>query len=184
MARDQANDSDTWIVDSGAYHHITSDLQILSLHSDYGGNEDIMIGDGNSIPITHVGSTTIEAPTTICSLDIVLCAPLIKKNLLSISQFCHQNNTSIEFFPDFFIVKDLSMWASLVQGRNKGNVYKWPTSSTAFTTKPHAFLTNKPTMKSQHCSFGHPSSQVLTKLVSTQALPVSAPRILSSHCDS
>ena len=79
MARDQANDSDTWIVDSSAYHHITLDLQILSLHSDYGGNENIMIGDGNGIPITHVGSTTIEAPTTICSLDIVLCAPLIKK---------------------------------------------------------------------------------------------------------
>ena len=76
------------------------------------------------------------------------------------------------------------MWASLVQGRNKGNVYEWPTSSTTFTTKPHAFLANRPTMKSRHCSFGHPSSQVLTKLVSTQALPVSAPHILSSHCDS
>ena len=79
MARDQANDNDSWIVDSGASHHIISDLQNLSLHSDYGGNENIMIGDGNGIPITHVGSTTIEAPTTICSLDIVLCAPLIKK---------------------------------------------------------------------------------------------------------
>ena len=98
MARDQANDNTTWIVDSGASHHITSDLQNLSLHSNYGGNENIMIDDGNGIPITHVGSTTIEAPTTTFSLDNVLCAPLIKKALISISQFCHQNNTSIEFF--------------------------------------------------------------------------------------
>ena len=44
-----------------------------------------MIGDGNGIPITHVGFTTIEAPTTTFSLDNVLCAPLIKKNLLSVS---------------------------------------------------------------------------------------------------
>ena len=72
-----------------------------------------MIGDGDGIPITHVGSTIIEAPTTTFLLDNVLCAPLIKKNLLSVSQFCHQNNTSIEFFPDFFTVKDLSTGASL-----------------------------------------------------------------------
>ncbi|KAL6338374.1 hypothetical protein AAG906_018745 [Vitis piasezkii] len=114
MARDQANDDDTWIVYSGASHHITSDLQNLSLHFDYGGNEDIMIGDGNGIPITHVGSTTIDSPKTTFSLD-----------------------------------------------NNKGNVYEWPTSSLSSTTKPH------------HCRLGHPSSQVLTKLVSTQVLLVS-----------
>ena len=87
MARDQANDSTTWIVDSGASHHITSDLQNLSLHSNYGGNENIMIDDGNGIPITHVGSTTIEAPTTTFSLDNVLCAPLIKKTFFLFLNF-------------------------------------------------------------------------------------------------
>ncbi|RVW64257.1 Retrovirus-related Pol polyprotein from transposon RE1 [Vitis vinifera] len=144
MARDQANDDDTWIVDSGASHHITSDLQNLSLHFDYGGNEDIMIGDGNGIPITHAGSTTIDSPKTIFSLD-----------------------------------NDLSTRASLVRGQNKGNVYEWPTSSLFSTTK--AFLANKPTMESWDCRLGHPSSQVLTKLVSTQALPMSASHIFSSH---
>ncbi|RVW79466.1 hypothetical protein CK203_050052 [Vitis vinifera] len=45
-------------VDSGASRHITLDLQNLSLYSDYGGNKDIMIGDGSGIPITH--GTLIE----------------------------------------------------------------------------------------------------------------------------
>ncbi|PON79399.1 hypothetical protein PanWU01x14_011340, partial [Parasponia andersonii] len=31
-----------WLVDSGAFHHITSDIQNLSIHSEYDGNEDIM----------------------------------------------------------------------------------------------------------------------------------------------
>ena len=39
-------------------------------------------------------------------------------------------------------------------------------------------------MKSWHCHLGHSPSQVLTKLVSTQALPMSTPHIFSSHCDS
>ncbi|KAI3465896.1 hypothetical protein Pfo_022559 [Paulownia fortunei] len=36
------------IVDYVASHHITLDLQNLSIHSKYGGNEDIMIGDGSN----------------------------------------------------------------------------------------------------------------------------------------
>ena len=112
MASDQAGDHSTWIVDSGASHDIISNLQNLSLHFEYGGKENIMINNGNDIPITHVGSIILGSPTTIFSLDNVLCAPLIykkkKKNLLFVYQFCNQNNISIEFFLDFFIVKDFS----------------------------------------------------------------------------
>ena len=57
-------------------------------------------------------------------------------------------------------------------------------SSSTSTTKPQALLTNKPTMESWHCRLGHPSSQVLTKLVSTQALIMFTPCIFFSHCDS
>lgn len=98
-----------WIMDSEASHHITSDLQSLSMHSDYSGNDDVIIGDGNGIPITHIGSTTLSSsPNKIFVADNVLCAPQIRRNLLSVSQFCNQNNTSIEFFPDCFTVKDLN----------------------------------------------------------------------------
>ncbi|RVW38087.1 Retrovirus-related Pol polyprotein from transposon RE1 [Vitis vinifera] len=95
MARDQANDSDTWIVDWGASHHITLDLQNLSLHSDYGGNEDIMIGDGNGIPITHVDSTTIEAPTTTFRLTMAsLCEARIKETSTSGQRHPQPNHMS------------------------------------------------------------------------------------------
>ena len=107
-----------------------------------------MIGHGKGISITQVGSTTLNAHTITFSLNNVLCAPLIKKNknLLSVSQFCNQNNTSIEFFLDFFIVKDLSTRASLAQGQNKRHVYKWPTSTSPSPTKPLVFLSTISTM--------------------------------------
>ena len=127
-------------MDSGASHHITSDLQNLSVHSEYPGNDNIVIGDGNGIPITHIGSTKLPSPTTTFNIDNVLYAPQIKRNLLSVSQFCNRNNTSIEFFPDRFLVKDLTMGASLVKGRNRGNLYEWPASTSS--PCPSAYVTS------------------------------------------
>ena len=106
-----------------------------------------MIGDGKGIPLTHVGSTTLNYPITNFSLNNV-CAPLIKENLLFISQFCNQNNTSIEFFLELFIVKDLTTRASLAQGQNKGHVYEWPTSTSPSLAKPLALFSTTFTIDS------------------------------------
>ena len=38
-----SNNNNNWIMDLGAWHHITSDLQNLEIHSDYGGNDGIII---------------------------------------------------------------------------------------------------------------------------------------------
>lgn len=48
-----ASTDGNWLVNFGASHHVTQDLQNLSLHSDYDGSEDIMLGDGNEHKITH-----------------------------------------------------------------------------------------------------------------------------------
>ncbi|XP_010541618.1 PREDICTED: uncharacterized protein LOC104815030 [Tarenaya hassleriana] len=51
----QQYDASPWLVDSGASHHITSDLESLSLHSPYRGGDEVILGDGSSLPITHTG---------------------------------------------------------------------------------------------------------------------------------
>ena len=67
-----------------------------------------LIGDGTGLRISHFGSTTLSPFT----LSNVLRVPSIQKNLVSVSQFCKQHLTSIEFFPSHFMLY-CSSWARL-----------------------------------------------------------------------
>ncbi|KAK0588332.1 hypothetical protein LWI29_038180 [Acer saccharum] len=177
----------SWILDSGASHHMTSDLQNLSLHSDYNGPEDIMLGDGKTIPITHIGSTLLHNSGQSFRLKNVPCSPTISHNLVSVSQFCSNNHTSIEFFPDCFLVKDLTTGASLVRGQNKGNLYVWPESvkSRHPASNVHLYTASTQPVASPlawHCRLGHPSVQVLHKILQSYNLPVVKSRSSFSSC--
>lgn len=65
------------------------------------------------------------------TLQNTLCAPSIKRNFISVSQFCCDNQTSIEFFPFHYLVKDLTTGAPLVRGQSKSGLYEWPPGSTS-----------------------------------------------------
>jgi len=38
-----------WLIDFAASHHITSNLANLSLHSEYDGTNEVVIGDGSAL---------------------------------------------------------------------------------------------------------------------------------------
>ncbi|XP_010418735.1 PREDICTED: uncharacterized protein LOC104704325 [Camelina sativa] len=52
-----------WLLDSGSTHHIVSDLANLSLHQPYNGGEEVVVGNGAGLPITHTGSTLLPSST-------------------------------------------------------------------------------------------------------------------------
>ncbi|KAL5726377.1 hypothetical protein ACHQM5_009424 [Ranunculus cassubicifolius] len=54
----QGNPSTSWLLDSGASHHVTNDMTNLALHHPYVGSEEIVIGNGS----TH-GGTSYEGTT-------------------------------------------------------------------------------------------------------------------------
>lgn len=108
MAMLPPSSSSSWIMDSGATHHLTSDLDNLSLHQPYSGNDRVLIGDGSGLPITHSGSLSLSLPSRNLALTDVLCVPHIHKNLISVYRLCNANKVSVEFFPASFQVKDLS----------------------------------------------------------------------------
>ncbi|KAL5758821.1 hypothetical protein ACOSP7_021432 [Xanthoceras sorbifolium] len=52
-----------WYVDSGATNHITPDFNNLSINSEYKGTNRLAVGNGQKLPISHIGSTLINSHT-------------------------------------------------------------------------------------------------------------------------
>ena len=98
------------------------------MHAPYTGSDEIMTGDGSGLSITHTGSSSLKTSYNTFQLNNVLCVPNMKKNLISISQFCTSNNVSIEFLPTAFFVKEIHTRATLLKGQTKDGVYEWPVS--------------------------------------------------------
>ena len=106
----------TWKSDTGANHHATPDLSSIDNFEAYFGNDSLLVGDGNSIPIFHIGSSKLYSPNKTFNLSNILHVPELKQNLLSVQKFCVDNNVFFEFHYSYFIVKDKSTCNILLTG--------------------------------------------------------------------
>lgn len=79
-----ASTSSPWLLDSGASHHVTANLNNLSLHAPYDGIEELVVGDGKGLRFTHFGSGSLSS----LKLNNVLVVPFMSRNIISISQLC------------------------------------------------------------------------------------------------
>ncbi|CAN7086257.1 unnamed protein product, partial [Brassica oleracea var. botrytis] len=55
LATSYPYNSSPWLLDSGATHHLTSDLSNLALHQPYQGGDEVAIADGSGLQISHIG---------------------------------------------------------------------------------------------------------------------------------
>lgn len=107
MVVSQSYNPNNWVVDNGATHHLTSDLNDLLLHQPYTGGEDMTIADGSALAISHTGSSSLNTLSPL-ALNDILCVHNVHKNLISVYHLGNTNNVSFRFFPAHFQVKDLS----------------------------------------------------------------------------
>ncbi|XP_010531643.1 PREDICTED: uncharacterized protein LOC104807900 [Tarenaya hassleriana] len=140
---------DQWLLDSGASHHITTDLHNLAIHNPYSGGEDVVVGDGSSHPITHTGSISIPTSSRSVHLDDVLCVPGLCKNLVSVNKLCSTNDVSVVFSSSGFQVKDRITGAPILRGRSKDGVYEWPLSG-SLVESPQALSCSQSTLSEWH----------------------------------
>lgn len=160
-----------WLVDSAASHHMTTDLSKLSIHSEYDGTDEVVIGDGTGLPVSHIGSLSLTSPNRKFYLNDTLCVPTIHKNLVSVHQFTKQNSVYLTFHPDYFLVKDRITGAILLKGACKDGVYPFPEDLPLPSNKIVAYVHNRTTIDGWHKRLGHPASKLVNHLISTFSLP-------------
>ena len=96
-----------WYLDSGATCHLTYDFANLNVKAkEYHGPDQIRIGNGIGLNVEHIDSTELSTPTSSFLIHDVLHVPHIAKNLIFVHEFIIDTNTSIEFHPSYFFVKD------------------------------------------------------------------------------
>ena len=100
----------SWYMDTGATSHMTSSSGSLSSYFNLSNhsNNNIIVGNGHRIPILGYGHTNVSSPCHSLSLNNVLHAPKLIKNLIFVRKFTKDNSVSVEFDPFWFFYEGLS----------------------------------------------------------------------------
>ncbi|OIT30912.1 hypothetical protein A4A49_12719 [Nicotiana attenuata] len=152
-----------WYFDSGATHHVTSDMANLSLQADYTGNDGLAVGNGMKLPISHIGSSILSTPTRPIYLNNILHVPQISKNLLSVSEITRDNNVHMDFHPYDCYVKDLQGW-KLLRGTLDDGLYRLQLSSPhSRSSPPSVFLGEHTSLVGWQRQLAHPNEALLRR---------------------
>ena len=167
-------EEETWFADSGANQHITANLEHLTLQQPYIGQENVAVGNGQGLSIAHTGTTIFHTPEAKLNLKRVLHCPQASANLLSINQFCLDNNCLFILTGTHYFVKDIQTGVTLLEGRSEGGLYPIQLRSMSIN-KSHALsavVGIKASVSVWHSRLGHASLPIVSQLLNKHSLPV------------
>lgn len=107
---------------------MTSNLSNPSSFNEYGGLDEITLGDGSGFPIIYIGSSTLHSNNKSFALNNVLHAPALNKNFISVFKFCKTNDDSLEFFFCVFHGEGPSHMRASASRDNLNDIYHAPAS--------------------------------------------------------
>lgn len=184
------NDTNSWILESGANAHITgSSGGIKNSQPCDSATGSMRLPNGNTTQILSSGSVQISPS---CVLHRVLHVPEFNFNILSISQFTKDHQCSISFYLHFCLFRDLLTGRIMGIGKQNHGLYYLhrissavvPSSSTKASSRP--VFSSLHTCNLSHCKdldvdiwhkrFGHLSLSPL------QFLPFIRQKSLTHHC--
>ena len=153
-----------WLADSAATDHVTTSLNQLNLS--YTTQDHITIGNGQTLPITHIGTALIPSSSSGLQLHNVLRVPSIAPNLSSVQKLCHDNNCWCYFDENILSIRALDTRKILYQGMSEGGVYPiYPYQASQLFLSPKACnTTSRSSVFNKtlwHKRLGHPNDQAL-----------------------
>ncbi|CAJ2673543.1 unnamed protein product [Trifolium pratense] len=148
---------DQWYMDSGATSHMTDNRGNLTSYFNMSNN--ITVGNGHHIPVISCGHASLPNSLT---LNNVLHAPKLIKNLVSVRKFTIDNDVSVEFDPFGFSVKDFQTGTLLMRCNSSGDLYPIPTRPNTTSLPPSAFAASSNEL--WHSRLGHPGAPILNSL--------------------
>lgn len=95
------------------------------------------------------------------------------------SKLCKTNQVSIEFFPNYFLVKDLVTRAQFLQAENVRDVYY-----TSMGQRQQINVTIESSITAWHHQFGHPSNNTLRKLINCYKIGIKSADVTNFNCPS
>ncbi|XP_075655127.1 uncharacterized protein LOC142625334 [Castanea sativa] len=184
------NNQDPWLADSGTSDHLTANLGNLSVQSQYKGLEQITVGNGQTLPINHIGNASPSTKYHNFVLKNVLHVPRIAMNLLFVHKFCLDNNCSCHFDAHELKIQDVPTGRILYKGLNENGFVVLPevnptthVSSSTPSPSHHPSLLTSPTLipgslpssSQSPTSSSFPASPLVESLPSTTvtSMPVS-----------
>ena len=167
-----------WYPDSGSSHHVTSSAQHLDTSQEYSGTDHVIVGNGEFLPITHIGSASIQTQTgNLPLLDVLVC-PEITKSLLSVSKLTDDYPCSVTFDSTSVCVLDKATHKVLSQGNKTKGLYCLdnPQFMSIYSSRQQSSSDVV-----WHKRLGHPNDQVLQHLSSTKAIQIN--KTIKSLCE-
>lgn len=93
---------------TGASHHLTFNPCFLHSKKVYNGMSHVNVANGQSLPITCVGSANVSSLSCLSFgtiLNDIILVPCVTRNLLSYSEFSKDNKVVFEFYANKCLVK-------------------------------------------------------------------------------
>jgi hypothetical protein len=163
-----------WITDTGATYHTTPNPGILTSVRPPSSSlpSSIMVANGSCLPVTSVGAT---GPPDTFHIPVVLVAPSLVHNLLSIHRFTANNSCSVEFDSSGLTVKDSATRRPLLRCDSTGPLYtlRLPHATSSSSSSPATAAVFAATMSSTtwHRRLGHPGRDALMHLTRSTTIP-------------
>ena len=158
----------TWYPDIGPSHCITPNLSDIQDPFVYSRPDQLYVGNGQDMQITHTGKAYLHNQNNIFKLKDVLHVPLITKNLFSVYKFALDNNLFREFHAFFCLVKDNKTGEVEMRGTHKDGLY--------ILNHMHQFTANigeRASQETWHSRLGHPHFHIFQNILKDFEIHVS-----------